>query len=253
MTSLKVIIAAHKPYAMPADPIYLPLQVGATGKPGLGIQRDDEGENLSSKNAHYCELTGLYWAWKNLDVDFLGLVHYRRYFAQGRWKRDKRQRIADEAFLRKHLTKSGVILPKPRRYWIETTWNQYAHAHHEADLHASRAVLEALCPEYLPAFDHVMRKTNGHRFNMFVMERSLLDAYCEWLFVLLSHVEQNLDISDYSPQDARVFGYLGERLLDVWIDHNLIPYVEVPVINLESQHWPRKAAGFLLRTIRRGK
>ena len=69
---------------MPNDPLYLPLQVGAEGKDDLGYQRDNVGENISAKNPNYCELTGLYWAWKNLDADFIGLAHYRRHFSYKR-------------------------------------------------------------------------------------------------------------------------------------------------------------------------
>ena len=69
--------------------MYLPLHVGAEGKTDqngnpldLGYQKDNTGENISNKNAAYCELTGLYWAWKNLDTDYTGLAHYRRHFGK---------------------------------------------------------------------------------------------------------------------------------------------------------------------------
>lgn len=62
--------------------MYLPVQVGAEGKTDLGYTRDNTGENISSKNPSFCELTGLYWAWKNLDADYIGLVHYRRHFGE---------------------------------------------------------------------------------------------------------------------------------------------------------------------------
>lgn len=80
--NIKILIAAHKPYWMPKDPVYLPLHVGAEGKPDLGYTKDNTGDNISAKNPNFCELTGLYWAWKNLDADYLGLVHYRRYFTR---------------------------------------------------------------------------------------------------------------------------------------------------------------------------
>lgn len=78
---IKIVVATHKKYRMPEDGCYLPLQVGKAGKEALGYQGDDTGDNISEKNPYYCELTGLYWAWKNLDAEYIGLVHYRRYFA----------------------------------------------------------------------------------------------------------------------------------------------------------------------------
>lgn len=47
--NIKIIIAAHKPYAMPKDEIYLPVQVGSHGKESIGFQRDDEGDNISAE------------------------------------------------------------------------------------------------------------------------------------------------------------------------------------------------------------
>ena len=81
---IKILVACHK-----ADPnirqddIYMPIQVGKALHPelDLGFQCDNTGDNISEKNGSYCELTALYWAWKNLkDVDYIGLCHYRRYF-----------------------------------------------------------------------------------------------------------------------------------------------------------------------------
>ena len=71
-----------------ANEIYVPLFVGRDGKDNLGFVSDDTGDNISGKNSSYCELTGLYWMWKNSDADIIGLVHYRRYFAK--WRLGKR-------------------------------------------------------------------------------------------------------------------------------------------------------------------
>lgn len=256
MGGLRIIVAAHKPYRMPEDPAYLPVLVGAMGKPPIGDwQRDDAGENISAKNANWCELTGLYWAWKNLESDAVGLVHYRRHFKGPHG-------IATGAEIAALLEKTDVILPRKRNYFIETTRSQYVHAHHAEDLDVTRAILEKRHPEYVKAFDAAMASTKGHRFNMFVMKRPQFDAYCTWLFDVLFELERRLDISFYSPYDARVFGFVAERLLDVWLETNgfvfskrggtprLRTYVELPVLHLESQHWPRKILNFLRRKIR---
>ncbi len=236
---MKLVVATHKPYQMPAGPAYLPLHVGAMGKPSIGFERDDSGDNISERNATFCELTGLYWAWKNLPgEDALGLLHYRRLF----------RATPDE--LAAALEKVPCILPKRRNYFIETTYSQYVHAHHAADLDTTRAILAERHPDFLDAFDATMRSTRGHRFNMLVMRRPLLDAYCTWLFDVLFELERRLDISSYSPYDARVFGFVGERLLDVYVTAQKISYVEFPVRNLESQHWPSKILKFLLRKFR---
>ena len=249
---IKIIVAAHKPYRVPEEPLYLPVHAGAAGKEGIGFQRDDEGENISEKNPHYCELTCLCWAWKNLSADYVGLVHYRRYFSRGRTG-DKRSRILHQQDLEALLKNTQVILPKPRHYWIETNYSQYIHAHHAEDLAATRETIREKYPEYLPAYDRVMKKRSGHRFNMLVMKRDILDAYCGWLFDVLSELETRLDISAYSPYDQRVFGFVGERLLDVWIETNRIPYRNQSYVFLENQNWLIKGRDFLRRKLRRAK
>ena len=73
---IKICVATHKKYWMPEDEVYLPLHVGRAGKENLGYMGDNTGDNISYKNANYCELTGLYWAWNNLDCEYFGLCHY---------------------------------------------------------------------------------------------------------------------------------------------------------------------------------
>lgn len=247
--SLQIFVAAHKPYPMSQDAAYIPIWVGAKKKndrPPRGWMRDDINRNISEKNESYCELTALYWAWKNCTADYIGLCHYRRYFARRRFG-DKWERIADGNYLNMLLKNTPVLLPKKRHYFIETNYSQYVHAHHTVDLKITREILQEKYSVYLMAFDASMQRTGGHRFNMFIMRSDLLNRYCAWLFDVLSELEKRLDISSYSAYDRRVFGFVGERLLDVWVDTNNISYRELPVINLENQHWVKKSLKFLKR------
>ena len=161
---IKIIIATHKQYWMPDDPMYLPIHVGAAGKESIGYQRDDEGDNISAKNPNYCELTGLYWAWKNLKADYIGLAHYRRHYSNGKLFGDKKEKVISNKEMEKKLNGTDILLPKPRNYWIETNYDQYVHAHHAEDLDATREIIAEQCPEYLQAYDQVMKKTSGHRY-----------------------------------------------------------------------------------------
>jgi hypothetical protein len=245
---MKILVATHKAYWMPTDCVYLPIHVGRVGAsmplPYLG---DDTGEHISEKNRSFCELTAVYWAWKNiLDNEAVGLCHYRRYFATKRFG-EKRVRIASGADYEKLLAEVPCILPPKRNYFIESNYSQYVHAHHEDDLTITKAILAELYPDYLPAWEQVMKSTTGHRFNMFVMRRDLFDAYCTWLFNILFELERRLDISSYSVYDQRVFGFVAERLLDVYLLKEKVSYATMPMVNLESQHWPKKILKFLFR------
>ena len=79
------------------------------------------------------------------------------------------------------------------------------------------------------------------------MKKDLFDSYMDWMFDILFSLENVLDISDYSDYDKRVFGFVSERLLDIWLITNGVKYTELPVINMESQNWPKKIFNFLKR------
>jgi hypothetical protein len=81
MKDVKILVAHHKEGLVINNGIYTPIHVGkALSNKDLGIQGDNEGDNISAKNLLYCEMTAWYWAWKNVKADYIGLCHYRRYF-----------------------------------------------------------------------------------------------------------------------------------------------------------------------------
>ena len=243
---VKIIVATHKTYRMPSDEMYIPVHVGAAGKNSLGYTGDNTGDNISEKNKNYCELTGLYWAWKNLNADYIGLSHYRRHFSI-KPQSDRWASILTKEQLELLLKDCDVVLPKPRNYFIESNYSQYAHAHHAIDLDTTRAILSEKYPEYIPVYDNYMKRTTGHRFNMFIMKKEKFDAYCSWLFDVLFELERRLDISQYSQNDSRVFGFVSERLIDAWLETNSVKYKEIPCMFMEKQNWLVKGFNFLKR------
>ncbi len=249
MGTVKIIVATHKQYWMPDDDMYMPLHVGKAIHDDIGIAGDDTGENISAKNANYCELTGLYWGWKNLEADYIGLVHYRRHFSNGQCFGDKKKRVISKEDIDQKLRIADVLLPRQRKYWIETNYSQYAHAHHAVDLDITRVIIAEKYPECLDAFTASMQKDRGHRFNMMVMKYEIFDKYCTWLFDILFELEKRLDISNYSMNDKRVFGFVGERLLDVWLNTYQVTYHDLPYVFMERQNWLVKGWRFVKRKI----
>ena len=195
---IKILIAAHKKFIAPKDEIYLPIHVGAEGKGELGYQKDNIGENISSLNPYFCELTGVYWAWKNLDAEYIGLDHYRRYFSTKKVKykdgMDINEVVLDKESTEQYLKEADILVPKLRKYYIETLYNHYANTLDGSHLDKTRDIILEMTPEYLESFDKVMKQTSGHMFNMFIMKKELLDEYCSWLFPILFELQNRIDI-----------------------------------------------------------
>lgn len=247
---ITILVATHKKYWMPSDDVYMPLHVGAEGKEPLGYTLDNTGENISTKNPNYCELTGLYWAWKNLKTDYIGLCHYRRYFGKSIHTKDiekKKDAIFHRPDYEALLAKYDVILPKKRCYYIETVRSQYEHAHYKEDLDEVERIIAEKYPSYSDAFRKVMNRRSLYSLNMFVMKKSLFDAYAAWIFTILFAAEKKIDLTDRSEYQARAYGFLAERLFNVWLEKKQLRAAEASIVSLETIHWGKKIANFLIR------
>lgn len=249
MKDIKVIVATHKKYQMPTDDLYLPVHVGAEGKKDLGYIKDNEGENISTKNPSFCELTGLYWAWKNLKADYIGLVHYRRYFfLKKKHYKSEKEKFKNVLTLNeadKILDETDIILPKKRKYYIENLYSHYKHTMYVEPLDETRKIIEEKYSEYLEEFDKLHNRTSAHMFNMFIMKREILDDYCAWLFDILFELERKIDGSKYDTFHARFYGRISELLLDVWIEKNELKYKEIPIMDMQKINWWNKGISFL--------
>jgi len=229
----------------------MPVQVGkAVSGKNLGLCGDDTGDNISARNRNYCELTAHYWAWKNLkDADFVGLNHYRRYFDFGRGLCNVVTSGTREFFDAAHpvpdfdelFGRCDIVMAKPKVY-AYNLWCDYAKCHREADLEILREVVVERHPEYLDALDDVFFRNNRlSHFNMFVMPRAKFDAYSEWLFDILFEVERRIEIPS-DPVQARIFGYMSERLLMVYARRNAWRVMYRTVVMVDDRKKKGKAS-----------
>ena len=247
-----VVIAAHKKYRMPTDEMYLPVHVGAAGKDSIGYQRDDEGDNISDLNPYFCELTGLYWAWKNLNADYVGLVHYRRHFSTKPHNKNVWETILKRRDIENDFGRIKVFVPKKRRYWIETLYSHYQHTHHVFQLDETRKIIEEHCPEYLGSFDRAVKRRWGYMFNMMIMKRELFDEYCIWLFDILFELRERLGEDNLSSFHSRYYGRISEIIFNAWLRKKTTDGIirkkevkEIPLVHIEKIDWKKKGAAFL--------
>lgn len=236
MSKSKIIVCAHKKDFVMDNELYMPLQVGkATSKVDLGFQGDDTGDNISAKNPNYCELTGLYWAWKNLkDVDYIGLAHYRRYFdfmnsGYGSYTgTDFNNTYNSYLHPEDLLGDYDIILPQPSRMDY-SVGDDYIYAHIMEDFYIMNRVILKHYPDYEATMSEFFYRDNRRIcFNMFFTSREVFNHYNEWLFPLLFEVEQHIRLSGYKFQQ-RIFGFMSEMLLPLYCLHNKLKIKFVPI------------------------
>lgn len=250
--NLKILIATHKKYNFPKDEYYLPIHVGKKIRDDIGYLGDDTGENISAKVGYYSELTALYWAWKNLEYEYIGLVHYRRYFGDNSIKeKNKYKKIIKGEEIVKIIKKNPtkVILTKARNYYIETLYSHFENTMYIEFLDKTEEIIKKEYIEYYQYFLKIKTRKKAHMFNMLIMEKEILGMYCEWLFSILFKLEKKIDLNKYTAFHQRTIGRVGELLLDIWIEKNKLRYLELPIIEIEKTNWIKKGGSFLLAKI----
>ena len=204
------------------------LMVGAYNKETYeGYLKDSIGENISEKNPNYCELTGLYWMWKNDKADIIGLEHYRRFFITKFVYLFKFPSITNKK-VEKILGKYDVILPK-RIKLKKTVIEHYSKYHNKKDMIEIGKIIKDKYPEYINSFWMVMNGKYSYNYNMFIGKRNIMDGYCEWLFSILEELENRIDVSSLDSYQARIFGFISERLMAVYMLHHNIKIREMRV------------------------
>lgn len=208
---IKIYIAAHKAFHNIAEEdIYIPLQVGREGKEDFGYVTDHTGQNISDRNANYCELTGLYWMWKNSSCDIIGLCHYRRYLEHD-------GQILTGNYIEEQMLNYDIILPNSSMSRHANEYEHYCEKHMSKDLECCLEVVRERAPEYETAFLWTLSSNLISLGNIMITRKQILDDYCAWLFDILFEVEQRTDLSGYDDYQKRIYGFLSERLLRTWV------------------------------------
>jgi lipopolysaccharide biosynthesis glycosyltransferase len=205
------------------------------------IPGDNTGENISSRGTSYCELCTQYWAWKNVDADYYGFCHYRRYFSFADVKLEtddwsvvlrnylndeavKELRLNDTAHIESEITKYDAIAATPvnlKKINIKSVYEQYKTGVklHIEDLDLMMSIIERISPEMYPTAKRYMSGTTMYLCNMFIMRKELLQQYSTWLFNVLSEFDRLSDMSLYSVEGYRTPGHLGERLFGIFFTY----------------------------------
>lgn len=164
---------------------------------------DDTGDNISNKNPDYCELTVLYWVWKNKINDYIGLCHYRRIFD-----------IQDKDISELMNIKPDVILPYPTIHFPNIQ-SQYVRYITREEWNILREAILINSPELRESWDVIWDDRYFYNYNMLIASKEVMNRYCEWLFTILSIVEK-LCMERKIANSKRYAGYMGEILLTIY-------------------------------------
>lgn len=242
---IRIFVSAHKKVDLFDSLVLQPVQVGAKNAEHRfsWAFHDDEGENISELNPLYCELTTQYWAWKNVDADYYGFCHYRRYFDFDDTEHkenefgeiidelidgmSKERYCLDDASINQVVRGADVVTTRMQDIRTYMGENSTIRSQYDAapklfveDLDRVIDILVARHPEYEQDAKAFLVGHTGRFCNMFIMKKEIFRDYCTWLFPLLEEFVASADMSLYSKEGLRTPGHLAERLLNIYLLHH---------------------------------
>jgi len=246
MENCRIYVITHKKITPFLEDGYKTLLVGANKNNAFenDYLLDNTGENISDLNDSYCELTGLYWIWKNAKEDIVGLVHYRRVFAVikphikliGRhivFNNNNSYRLLTKGEIQSKLKTTDIIV-KRSEYRLRTVKQIFVNQVGDKLFGQISTVIYQNEPEYKKAFIKMCNSHHHINCNMFIGKKGLIDSYCEWLFPILKSIDK-MNIEETGNRYCnREIGYISELLFGVWIKKNNIRYKYEPVVVTED-------------------
>lgn len=243
---MKVYVVTHKMFTPPQDDGYITIKVGGNYIGSNDFINDNTGDNISDLNDRFCEMTAVYWIWKNTNIqanDIVGLVHYRRYFKNGNENKPIQFEQID-----KILGDYDIILPRKRNYCFVTVREHYRKAHHLKDFELLGEILKKEAPSYYPAYNMLSESRELCLYNTFITRGDIFISYCKWVFPILMQLDKIIDRKEYDAYQKRVIGFLAERLFNIWlIKNDSLKKTYLPMYNSEGESIFKKGSAFLYR------
>lgn len=244
------------------NPLYIPVRCGATFDERTeeeigGMLGDDTGDNISEKRFTYNELTVMYWAWKNINADYYGLCHYRRYLSFSKnqhYIKNQFQLVESDVITEQQIEKFGltkqdiqriiytqkpdVVLPEIFNICQINNNAQYTHRKRyeddlgkkfsESSINKLLDVIEELYPDYLEDAKEYYDGHEAYFCNCFVMKKDIFNEYCQWLFDILFSLEDKIDYSLLSMKKSRILGFFSEDLFSIYV-----------MKKIKEKHWKK--------------
>jgi len=236
-----IIITCHKEFEVPRNEYLKPIIVGASeiGNTSPNFLRDDAGENISSSNRTFGEVTGMYWLWQHSLADYVGLMHYRRYLMINKninvsipnggyyamyedMETFKQDNCLTKACIDECINNFDLVIPK----WIGGPTNKSQYCDNHTYGHETYGILEDVIKEKYPEYFAILERYSVHRittlFNMFIARRNIFDRMCSMVFNVLFEVEKRTRAIHGGTCPDRIIGAISERLLGSYflsLDH----------------------------------